>query len=104
MLLVFHLKNRGSIIILETNKRQYSLAEISRIIESEDASILSSFLTSEDESTNVTVTIKVNRQDISRIISALERYDYHVKGKFSEQEYFDELKDRYDALMTYLNV
>lgn len=100
----FSFKEPGSIIILETNKRQYSLAEISRIIESEDASILSSFLTSEDESTNVTVTIKVNRQDISRIISALERYDYHVKGKFSEQEYFDELKDRYDALMTYLNV
>lgn len=100
----FSFTEPGSIIILETNKREYSLADISRIIESENASILSSFLTSEDDSTSVTVTIKVNRQEINRIISALERYEYSIKGSFTEEEYFDELKDRYDALMTYLNV
>jgi signal-transduction protein with cAMP-binding, CBS, and nucleotidyltransferase domain len=100
----FSFTEPGSIIILETNKREYSLADISRIIESENASILSSFLTSEDNSTSVTVTLKVNRQEINRIISALERYEYSIKGSFTEEEYFDELKDRYDALMTYLNV
>ena len=100
----FSFTEPGSIIILETNKHQYSLAEISRIVESEDGTILSSFLTSEDESTNVLVTLKINRQDIGRIISALERYEYDIKGSFTEEEYFDELKERYDALMTYLNV
>ena len=100
----FSFTEPGSIIIIETNKRQYSLAEISRIVESEDASILSSFLTSEDDTTSILVTLKINRQDIGRIISALGRYEYVVKGSFSEEEYFDELKERYDALMTYLNV
>ena len=100
----FSFTEPGSIIIIETNKHQYSLAEISRIIEHENASILSTFLTTDNESTNVLVTIKVNRQDIGRIISALERYEYVVKGSFTEEEYFDELKERYDSLMTYLNV
>ena len=100
----FSFTEPGSIIIIETNKRQYSLAEISRIIESENASILSSFLTSEDDSTNVLVTVKVSRQDISGIISTLERFEYIVKGSFTEEEYFDELQERYDSLMTYLNV
>lgn len=100
----FSFKEPGSIIILETSKREYSLAEISRIIEGENASILSSFLTTDEESTNVTITIKVNRQDIQHIIATLERFDYHVKGKFTEQEYVDSLKERYDALMSYLNV
>ena len=100
----FSFTEPGSIIVLETNKREYSLAEISRIIEGEDAAILSSFLTSDDESTSVLVTIKINRQDNGRIIAALERFDYEVKGTFSEFEYIDELKERYDALMSYLNV
>ena len=100
----FSFTEPGSIIILEMNRIQYSLAEISRIIEAENASILSCFLTSAEDSTLVTVTVKVNKQDISSIISALHRYDYYIKGSFAEKEYVDELKERYDALMTYLNV
>ncbi len=100
----FSFTEPGSIIVLETNKRGYSLAEISKIVEEEGAAVLSSFLTSEEETTNVMVTLKINLQEHGRIITALERYDYEVKGSFSEFEYIDELKERYDALMSYLNV
>ena len=100
----FSFKEPGSIIVLETTKRQYSLAEISSIIESEGAAILSSFLTSIDDSQNVMITLKVNNFEIQRLLSALERYDYTIKASYTEQEYFDTLKDRYDLLMTYLNV
>ncbi len=100
----YSFKEPGSIIILETDKRQYSLSEISRIVESENASILSSFLTSQDDTTMVTVTLKLNRQEIQHILASLERYDYVIKGSFTEEEYLDSLKDRYDSLMSYLNV
>ncbi len=100
----YSFKEPGSIIILETDKRQYSLSEISRIVESENASILSSFLTSQDDTTTVTVTLKLNRQEIQHILASLERYDYVIKGSFTEEEYLDSLKDRYDSLMSYLNV
>lgn len=94
----------GSILILEMPKRNYSLAEIARIVESEDGSILSCFLSAEPESSQMLVTIKINRQDIQAIKVAFERYGYNIYGSFSEVEYIDSLKERYDALMAYLNV
>jgi CBS domain-containing protein len=94
----------GSIIVLSMRKRDYSLVEISQIIESENAAILSTFISSDVNSENVIVTIKVNKQDISNIISSFERYEYDVKATFTETDFADTLKERYDLLMSYLNV
>jgi signal-transduction protein with cAMP-binding, CBS, and nucleotidyltransferase domain len=100
----FSFTEPGSILVLETSKRQYSLAEISRIVESENGTILSSFLTSEPDSTSILITLKINRQDINHIIKTFQRYDYLIKGSFTEKEYVDGLKERYDSLISYLNV
>ncbi len=100
----FSFSEPGSIIVIATTKPNYSLAEISQIIESENAAVLASFLTVKPDSTAILVTIKINKQDINTIIAAFERYDYSIEGTFSEYEYYDDLKDRYDALMSYLNV
>ena len=100
----FSFKEPGSIIVIRTTKRQYSLAEVSSIIEGESGAILSSFLTTESDSENVLITLKVNKLEIQRITAALERYDYEIMATYTEQEYFDTLKERYDLLMSYLNV
>ena len=100
----FSFKEPGSIIVIETTKRGYSLSEVARIIELEGATVISSFVTTADDSENILLTIKVNQQEISNIISALERYDYNVSATFVEDEYSDDLKDRYDMLMNYLNI
>lgn len=100
----FSFSEPGSILVLSTSKPNYSLAEISRIVESESAAILSSFLTATDESTEVQVTLKINKRDINSIIAAFQRFDYEITASFSEYEYIDDMKDRYDALMSYLNV
>ncbi|MFK8101195.1 MAG: CBS domain-containing protein [Saprospiraceae bacterium] len=94
----------GSIIVIEISKRDYSLSEIARIVESENAAILSSFITTNLESTRVDVTLKINKQDISRILASLVRYEYQIKASFQESQYFDTLSDRFDSLMTYLNI
>jgi len=94
----------GSIIVLEMSKVDYSLAEISRIVESENATILSTFITTSVDSEAVDVTLKINKQNIDHLLSSLRRYDYKVKASFQELEYFDSLKERYDSLMNYLNV
>lgn len=94
----------GSVIVLEVSKRDYSLAEIARIVESESAAILSSFITTNLESTHVDVTIKVNRKEIQHIIATFQRFDYTIKLTFQEEDYLDSLKERYDSLIAYLNV
>jgi len=51
------------------------------------------------------VIIKLNKQNISSIISAFERYGYLIKTSYSTNSYSEDiLKERYDALMHYLNV
>ncbi|MEL6636195.1 MAG: CBS domain-containing protein [Bacteroidota bacterium] len=94
----------GSIIVFEMSKQDYSLSEIARIVEGENAAILSSFITSPLDTTQIDVTIKINRQDLQRIIATFERFDYTIKASFQEMEYFEGLKDRFDSLMAYLNV
>jgi len=100
----FSFSEPGSIIVIETIKPNYSLAELSRIVEEESAAILTSFITSEEETNTILVTLKINKTDIQSIIASLNRFDYTVRASFSEVEYIDTLKDNYDALMSYLNV
>lgn len=100
----FSFKEPGSIIVLQTEKRQYSLSEISRIIEAENAAILSTFLTQNEDTNQVSITVKINKQEISAILKSLERFEYRIQASFTESEYLDNLKERYDLLMNYLNV
>lgn len=94
----------GSIVVLEVNRRDYSLAEIARIVESEGAVILSSFVTSNLDSMRVDVTLKINRPNLLSIIATFERFEYSIKATFSEEQFNNTIKERYDLLMTYLNV
>lgn len=94
----------GSIVVLTMNKRDYSLSEISRIVESEHATILSAFISNHPDSNRLDVTLKLNTQNDNAIIKSFERFDYEVKASFRETEYLDTLQERYDALMSFLNV
>lgn len=94
----------GSIVVLEIVKSDYSMAEISQIVESEGAVILSSFITTNLDETVMDVTLKLNKNQIHNIISNFERYSYKIKFSFQETEVFDTVKERYDSLMSYLNV
>ena len=95
----------GGVIVLEVSDHDYSLSEISRIIESNDAKILSSYIATFPESTKLEVTIKVNRIDLSAIIQTFNRYNYIITASFSEESQWDELlNSRYELLMNYLNI
>lgn len=100
----FSFSEPGSILVLKTSKPQYSLSEIARIVESENASIITTFLTTEDHSNSVLITLKINKQDINSIIASFVRYDYEISATFSDYEYIDNLKERYDSLMNYLSI
>ena len=98
------IKEQGGIIVLEMSDSDYSLAHISQVVESENAKVLSSFITSNASSKVLELTLKINRLELGRILRALERYDYKVKASFQRNSYHEDLKDRYDELMNYLNI
>jgi CBS domain-containing protein len=97
-------RDPGGIIVLEVARQDYSMAEIARIVESENALILSSFVQAYPESSRIDVTLKINRQNIWPVLATFERFNYQVKASFGETDYYETLKERYDALMTYLKV
>lgn len=94
----------GGVIILEMNRRDYSLTAIARVVEEESARILTSMVTSSPDSELLEVTIKINRDDATRIVAALERMGHTVKQTFADDAYSDTLKERYDSLMNYLSI
>jgi len=94
----------GGIIILELNIRDYSMSEISRIIEGNDAKILGSFVTSHPDSTKMEVTLKVNKSNLDAILQTFDRFDYTVTASFGTLAHREDLKDRFDSFMNYLNL
>jgi CBS domain-containing protein len=97
------MKEKGGILVLEINQLDYSMAQIGQIVESNDAKILSSTILSDASSTNLDVTLKINQEDLTRIIRTFERYDYVVKASYQNGVGAEDLRWRYDALMNYLN-
>jgi acetoin utilization protein AcuB len=96
--------SQGSIVVLEVLRHDYSLSEISRIVESEGAVVLSSFVRSFEGSNRLEVTIKVNSQSIAATLATFERYNYSIKASFNEKLLSDALRERFDSLMNYLEV
>jgi CBS domain-containing protein len=97
------MKEKGGILILEVNELDYSMAQIGQIVESNEAKILSSTILSDASSTNLDITLKINQEDLTRIIRTFERYDYVVKASYQNGVGAEDLQWRYDALMNYLN-
>lgn len=97
-------QNPGGIIILEVNKQDYSLGQITHIVEAEGAQILSSNAVVGPEPDKVEVTLKVNRIDLTRILAGFYRHHYEVKASYHQSEFQQDLQSRYDAFMNYLKM
>lgn len=95
----------GGIIILSLKQIDYSLAEISRLVESNDAKILSSIVNNDIFDANmIKLTLKINKTDLSSIIATFERFEYKIIAKFEESKIESSDKERLDILFKYLDM
>jgi acetoin utilization protein AcuB len=95
----------GGILVLSMNHIDYSLAEISRLIEENHAKILSSIVKEDPlDPGKIRLTIKINQIDMSRVVATLERFSYKVIGRYQETKPQDDEKDRIDMLLRYLDI
>jgi CBS domain-containing protein len=100
----YSVENPGGLIVLEISEQDYSLTEIANIVESNNAKVLSTFITSHRDSTRLEVVIKLNKIELGAILQTFDRYGYIVKASFGEDEDQEDLKERYDSLMNFLNI
>ncbi|QZT38503.1 CBS domain-containing protein [Halosquirtibacter xylanolyticus] len=98
-------KDPGALLVLEMPITDYSLTEISQIVESNNAKVLSLFVTkSESNNSIMWVTIKVNVMDVSSIVATFERYTYKIKGVYNDDSRVNDLyHDRFEEFMKYLD-
>lgn len=101
---LFSLQAPGSIFILEVNQQDYSLAQIAQIVESNDAKILASYIHLNGDKGTFEVTLRVNFSDLSSVIASFERYEYKILQAWHENRYEQDLKQRFDQFMNYLNM
>ena len=97
------IQSTGGVIVLEMERQDYSLTEIASIVESNDATILSSYIISKPESSKIEVTLKLNKQEIASIIKHFERHEYIVSASYKEENEDDDFLERYESLMRFLN-
>jgi hypothetical protein len=101
----FSLQEMGGIIVLEVNEIDYSLAQISQIVESNDTKILSFFMNRLSGTHTLELVLKLDREDLSPVIQSFMRYDYNVKGIYLDQSMLSDLyQDRYDQFMKFMNI
>ncbi|MDA3910674.1 MAG: CBS domain-containing protein [Bacteroidales bacterium] len=95
----------GGIIVLEVGIHDYSLSEISRIIEENNAKVLSLFVSGNEHTTLLNVTLKLNVNDLAAIIQSFVRFDYTIKESYLSDDAENRLfRERYESFLSYLNV
>jgi acetoin utilization protein AcuB len=95
----------GAILVLSMNHNDYSLAEISRLIEENRARILSSIVKEDPlDPGKIRLTLKLNELELSRIVATLERFNYKVIGRYQETKALGTEKERIDMLLRYLDI
>ena len=94
----------GGIVVLEMERSQFAISEISRIVESNDATILHLNTTVHPETGMLTVSIHINKKEIASIVATFERYDYDVIYYFGNENFENEIHTNYRHLMNYLDI
>jgi acetoin utilization protein AcuB len=94
----------GAIVVIQMAPQDYSLSELTRIIEYNDCKVISVIVNPVADSPSlVHVSLKLNKQAIQSVIQTLQRYNYSIESVLQTDETEADLYNRYDWLIKYLN-
>lgn len=94
----------GGLIVIEMERSQFAISEISRIVESNDCTILHLNTTTDNVTGLLTVTLHINNREIASVVSTFERYEYNVVYSFGSENFENQISSNYLNLMNYLDI
>jgi Mg/Co/Ni transporter MgtE len=97
------IKEAGGVIIVKKALIDYSMSQITQIVESNNGKLLGIFVSDSDNDT-IEITIKVTLGVVNDIIQTFRRYNYEIVSEHNEDNYINTLKERSDYLNKYLNI
>jgi hypothetical protein len=99
------IQSQGSVLVLSMNMTDYSMFEISRIIEGENAKILSSFISSDPlDIHKIKLTLKLDKTEPRHIKATLERFGFRLIDHYDEEVGISGEKDRIGNLLRFLDI
>jgi len=99
------IKSQGSVLILSMNMTDYHLSEISRLVESENTKILSSFITTDPlDDSKIKLTLKLDKLELRHVKATLERFGYRVIDHYQEESGITNEEDRIGNLLRFLDI
>lgn len=101
---ILAVKEPGGIIVLEVAFNSYTLSEIARLCEQNDAKILGLTLSNAADPQKLLVNLKLNIRELTRLLATFERFNYTVHQVVYDAEQIDDYRDRLDNLLRYLNM
>ena len=97
------LKEQGGIIIIKTSLLNFSMSQITQIVESNNGKLLGLFV-SDSDATTVEITVKIALGGVNEIIQTFRRYNYEIISEHNDDNYLNNLKERSEYLDKYLNI
>ena len=97
-------QEQGAILVLEMERSQFAISEISRIVESNDATVLHLNTTVNPLTGLLSVTLQLNKKELSAIVATFERYEYNVTYHFGDERFENDIQSNYENLMNYLEI
>jgi CBS domain-containing protein len=95
----------GAILVFNLAMQDYSPTLLSRIIEDNNAKIMSLYTVPDPNGRELLVTIKVNTQEISSMMRSFDRFGYQVKSHYMASSQLDDFyRSRYEEFMNYMNI
>jgi predicted transcriptional regulator len=99
------IQSQGAVLVLSMFMTDYSLSEIARIIESENAKILSSFISNDPlDDSKIKLTLKLDRTEMRHIKATLERFGYKILDHYQEEESVSGEQERIGNLLRFLEL
>jgi hypothetical protein len=99
------IQSQGSVLVLSLYMTDYSLSEISRIVETENTKVLSSFITSDPlDDTKIKLTLKLDKPELRHIKATLERFGYKILDHYQEESGISSEEDRIGNLLRFLDI
>lgn len=95
----------NSLIILDVAVKDYTLSEIARLVEDNNARIVKLETLPLEGGLSLLVSLKMDVKDISAVLRSFERYSYNVVYYFMRKGEMNETyEDRLNELMHYLDI
>ena len=94
-----------SLIVLEVSIADYTLTEIARLVEDNNARVIRLEVLPIKDGSSLLVSLKLNVRDVTAVLRSFERFEYNVVYYFmKEDEVNDTYEDRLKELLHYLEM